>query len=227
MTRSIFFANLVVLVLTKPQVRVGIVPIFDGRSTQEPITFTFTAAPPTTAGPTAAYPVKYQNELPTLIPAGYQTALTDPNSSKKNIFVNQWQQSPYQAVTNAPTKPRTTPIYNQAQYYKAIQDGLISFQSAETVTTESPYKAMWAQIADSWQQTKSNMVASGVERDWRSLWTKLSGSIEPFLNNLAEQMGIMFNTYIKQRSQNRMRKIAAAQTMLRPQLKYPYRVVAE
>ncbi|WKY10490.1 hypothetical protein Q1695_002667 [Nippostrongylus brasiliensis] len=192
MTRSIFFANLVVLVLTKPQVRVGIVPIFDGRSTQEPITFTFTAAPPTTAGPTAAYPVKYQNELPTLIPAGYQTALTDPNSSKKNIFVNQWQQSPYQAVTNAPTKPRTTPIYNQAQYY-----------------------------------TKSNMVASGVERDWRSLWTKLSGSIEPFLNNLAEQMGIMFNTYIKQRSQNRMRKIAAAQTMLRPQLKYPYRVVAE
>ncbi|VDL70169.1 unnamed protein product [Nippostrongylus brasiliensis] len=152
LSKSIFFANLVVLVLTKPQVRVGIVPIFDGRSTQEPITFTFTAAPPTTAGPTAAYPVKYQNELPTLIPAGYQTVLTDPNSSKKNIFVNQWQQSPYQAVTNAPTKPRTTPIYNQAQYYKAIQDGLISFQSAETVTTESPYKAMWAQIADSWQQ---------------------------------------------------------------------------
>nr|CDJ87847.1 Hypothetical protein CBG04564 [Haemonchus contortus] len=100
---------------------------------------------------------------------------------------------------------QTTPTYNQAQYYRMIQADL---QSTPPPTTNSPYKDIWSHISDKWQNTKKTLFDSGIERDWRSLWGKLSGAMEPFMADLAEQMGRVVNAFIKQQN-NRMKKVNA------------------
>ncbi|RCN26127.1 hypothetical protein ANCCAN_28152, partial [Ancylostoma caninum] len=96
----------------KRQVRIGVVPIFDGRVTNEPITFTFTTAPPS-PGPTA-FPVKIENArvLPTLSPVDHKESLVQTNY---HAFNEKWQYTPPQTAKT--TQTFSTPMYNQAQYY--------------------------------------------------------------------------------------------------------------
>ncbi|KAL6742519.1 hypothetical protein Aduo_015663 [Ancylostoma duodenale] len=100
----------------KRQVRIGMVPIFDGRVTNEPITFTFTAAPPST-GPTV-FPVQLENVrvLPTLSPIDHKESLVQTNY---HAFNEKWQYTPVQ--TAKPPQTFSTPMYNQAQYYVGRQ----------------------------------------------------------------------------------------------------------
>ncbi|VDP27410.1 unnamed protein product [Heligmosomoides polygyrus] len=188
--------------IEKRQVRTGIVPIFDGRITNEPITFTFTDAPPSTAVSSTRNTARFQGArlLPTLIPVDYKESLVQTNY---NSFNEKWQFSRTSSPPTTPYETRNTPIYNQAQYYRALQAG---FYSPQAVTTESPYRAMWAQIGDSWQQMKNVLIASDIEKDWRSLWGKLSGALEPFMADFGEQMGSMANVFMRQQK-SRMRKI--------------------
>ncbi|PIO75910.1 hypothetical protein TELCIR_02039 [Teladorsagia circumcincta] len=55
-------------------------------------------------------------------------------------------------------------------------------------------------------RAKHTLVESGIERDWRSLWGKLSGALEPFMADFAEQMGRMVNTFMRQQNM-RMKKL--------------------
>ncbi|XGW02210.1 hypothetical protein V3C99_014339 [Haemonchus contortus] len=205
MIRSAFFTVIAVSrVFSKSVephgVRTGIVPIFDGRITNEPITFTYTTAPPTNFVQSSAYPVQFKNPpiLPTLSPINYKDSLVQTNYK---TFNEKWQYSPAQPVPF--NEIQTTPTYNQAQYYRMIQADL---QSTPPPTTNSPYKDIWSHISDKWQNTKKTLFDSGIERDWRSLWGKLSGAMEPFMADLAEQMGRVVNAFIKQQN-NRMKKL--------------------
>ncbi|EYC19387.1 hypothetical protein Y032_0024g1058 [Ancylostoma ceylanicum] len=121
----------------KRQVRIGMVPIFDGRVTNEPITFTFTTAPPS-SGPTA-FPVQLENArvLPTLSPIDHKESLVQTNY---HAFNEKWQYTPQ---TAKPTQTFSTPMYNQAQYYVSGQRlWLDSFFSLLSAITNSPVPAV-------------------------------------------------------------------------------------
>ncbi|CAJ0589815.1 unnamed protein product [Cylicocyclus nassatus] len=171
----------------KRQVRIGMVPIFDARITNEPITFTFTTVPPTftsTSYPVTSYPVQIKGteKLPTLIPMDHKESYVQTNY---NNFNEKWQYTPRPQLY-------TTSIYNQAQYFSG-------YGSNKPVTvSRSPYDAAWTQIGDSWHQMKSTLAASGIERDWRQLWGKLTGAVEPFMSEFSEQLGKMVNIFLRQ-----------------------------
>ncbi|KAK6755947.1 hypothetical protein RB195_014373 [Necator americanus] len=197
-SRTLWFITLLSIVATvfpKPQmesrnVRIGIVPIFDGRTTNEPITFTFTTARPSLGS--TVYPDRHNDAriLPTLSPLNHKESLVQTNY---HVFNDKWQYT--RSQTPNPLQTFTTPIYNQAQYYRAIQAGLISAQRS---SNNSPYKTSWMQIGDSWNQMKSTLISSGIEKDWRSLWGKLTGAMEPFISEISDQLGRIANIFLKQ-----------------------------
>ncbi|VDO71234.1 unnamed protein product [Haemonchus placei] len=182
-------------------VRTGIVPIFDGRITNEPITFTYTTAPPpTNFVQSSAYPVQFKSPriLPTLSPINYKDSLVQTNYK---TFNEKWQYSP------APIVPlneiRTTPIYNQAQYYNGAGRSTVYSISDDKLklTLQRNMVTYQRQLAE---RTSLKMVpfvnTSPVLKQDSSV-----GAMEPFMADLAEQMGRVVNTFIKQQN-SRMKK---------------------
>ncbi|CAD6186998.1 unnamed protein product [Caenorhabditis auriculariae] len=186
----IFLSPSLAVPAQKRQIQTGIVPIFDTRLTHEPITFTFTTPriiPKTT-------PTPPKNQYPTLRPSGYGSNAgvypADVNNNVERSFSSYDKENPYQLI-DLQNIQISTPIYNQAQYYKAMQAALQQDVS-------STYRAIWHQLGDTWGQMKSQIQASGVQNDWRQFWQHLTGAVEPHLNTIGEQVGRLINTFLKQ-----------------------------
>ncbi|RCN38745.1 hypothetical protein ANCCAN_15339 [Ancylostoma caninum] len=94
-----------------------------------------------------------------------------------------------------------------------MQAGLISTQPT---AADSPYKSAWAQIGDSWHQMKSTLIASGIENDWRRLWGKLTGAVEPFMSEFSEQLGRITNIFLRQQRLRLERELQLERPNLNP-----------
>ncbi|PAV62921.1 hypothetical protein WR25_26754 [Diploscapter pachys] len=71
-------------------------------------------------------------------------------------------------------------------------------QNAMNRDIGAAYSSVWSQLEATWEQLKQDVVNAGVERDWRNLWEKLTGTVEPYLSVFGEHLGKLANTFIRQ-----------------------------
>ncbi|KAK5971906.1 hypothetical protein GCK32_022202, partial [Trichostrongylus colubriformis] len=105
--------------------------------------------------------------VPTLSTINHKESLVQTNY---NLFNEKWQYSPAQAVMS--NDIRTTRIYNQAQYYRAIQAGRVS---TPPTTTSSPYEEIWAQINNKWQKVSKRASRRLKDSDCHNLGRQKGG----------------------------------------------------
>ncbi|KAF1750898.1 hypothetical protein GCK72_017449 [Caenorhabditis remanei] len=179
-----------------PNVQTGYVPIFGNRVTLEPITFTFTTPPP-----------KSHNGLrnfPTLRPfssSEFLNALPGPPIQNNYPQNNHIQEFTYEV--QMPTHPRpfvaATPVYSQAHIYKSMQASL----QQDVYAT---YRTMWKQMMDTWLRLRSHLMSEGVEADWHVFWQKFTGTVEPYMTTISNQVGKFLNVFLKHQHEKEVKE---------------------
>ncbi|CAB3399006.1 unnamed protein product [Caenorhabditis bovis] len=177
--------SLIAAPIDKRQVYVGIVPIFDKRTTNEPITFTFT-----TADPRMANEIK---NFPTLNPfasSDLQPILTNNNFD--------FRPKEFKYEVKMPTL--TTPMYAQLQQYKSKQASLQQ-------NVYATYRTIWKDIVENWMKMRNKLISENVAHDWASVWQKFTDSVEPYLSRITTQLANLIDVFFRHQQEQKINEI--------------------
>ncbi|GMR59008.1 hypothetical protein PMAYCL1PPCAC_29203, partial [Pristionchus mayeri] len=169
-----------------PHIQTGVVPIFDKRNTMEPITFTFTTPLP---------------RVGSLLFRSWNAPLSPLRPS-----------DPFETPFARPSPPRLHPSHVSAR--SAYLPPSPSFIPPSSPSLFSPHLSdqFGRQIdgvrhnaLQSWNELKGAVADAGVDRDWRVLWGKMSGVMEPYVERMAHHLGSALNIVLRQEQTRRVR----------------------
>ncbi|KAF8385144.1 hypothetical protein PRIPAC_74286, partial [Pristionchus pacificus] len=175
-----------------PHIQTGVVPIFDKRNTMEPITFTFTT------------PLPRDHPTPIHIQSSYQSL---PSLRPSDRF-----EAPYAHPT--PIRMIPSSISARSAYLPSSPSNrFIPPSHPSPPSPPSQFPDLFGREIDgvrhnalqSWTQLKGAVAEAGVDRDWRALWTKMSGVVEPYVERMTEHLGSAINIALRQQNNRRMR----------------------
>ncbi|GMT10587.1 hypothetical protein PFISCL1PPCAC_1884, partial [Pristionchus fissidentatus] len=173
-----------------PHIQTGIVPIFDKRNTMEPITFTFTTPQPRPAAVAAAAapsPWPAVGAAPALRPTdAYEAPYARPAApliiSARSAFLPSSPTHHFPPYQSFPSSPSFSP----PQFGREIE-------------------GVRHNAIQSWTQLKSAVADAGVDRDWRALWTKMSGVVEPYVAKMTQHLGSAINVALREQNKRKVR----------------------
>jgi hypothetical protein len=71
-------------------------------------------------------------------------------------------------------------------------------------TTNADYDRVWSQMSQLWDQMAQRMQTSGLESDWAAFWTKLTNTLEPYLQQFSQQISEVLGVAVQQQQQQVM-----------------------
>ena len=67
----------------------------------------------------------------------------------------------------------------------------------------------------SFLQLKENLAKSGLDRDWKSMFAKLTNTVEPYMYAFSEQLGEALNTAVRQQQNGVLQKVLIVEFLLK------------
>ncbi|GMS87802.1 hypothetical protein PENTCL1PPCAC_9977, partial [Pristionchus entomophagus] len=103
-----------------------------------------------------------------------------------------------------PPPPPSTPFIVRSP--SSYLTGTPSFTTGQRLGIfETEIDGVRQNALQSWTQLKGAVAQAGVDKDWRALWTKMSGVVEPYMERMTEHLGSAINIALRQQHNRRMR----------------------